>query len=481
MRRMTFVVMCAITITGISFAGWERTYGDGVNDRGNSVTQTSDGGYIIVGRKYSVVDHNDDVYLIKTNAFGDTLWTRTYGGDSNDEGYSLAQTTDGGYIIAGYTYSYGEGRSAIYLIKTDISGDTLWTRTYGGADEDFGRSVEQTTDGGYIIAGYTTSFSDTFADYDFFLVKTDALGDRIWTRTYGDLDREYAYSVVQTIDGGYVVAGRALSTDDFHNDIYIVKTDSIGDTLWTRKFGGAYDDEARSIKQTADDGYIITGRIEDHIGGCVFLTKIDPIGDTLWTRTYGGSYGYSVAQTDDDGYIIAGYGIRDIYLAKTDSSGDTLWTRSHGGPNDDCGFSVALTGDGGFIITGETFSFGCVCGCVYLIKTDSLGHTAIGEAPTARPEEIAITAFPNPFNSAVTITVSGEATSPLQIEIFDINGRMVDNVSVGAGLKLARAGGSETLPYEIIWQPDESVGSGIYLLRCKGAIGRNEIRLVYLK
>jgi hypothetical protein len=168
-----------------------------------------------------------DVYLIKVDSLGDTLWTKTYGLLLNDIGYSVQQTTDGGYIIAGETFSFGTGSSDVYLVKTDTLGNTLWTRTYGGTDWDGQPSVQQTTDGGYIIAGETFSFGSGSGDV--YLVKTDTLGDTLWTRTYGGTDDDDGYSVQQTSDSGYIIAGHTKSFGAGSNDVYLIKTSVEGE------------------------------------------------------------------------------------------------------------------------------------------------------------------------------------------------------------------------------------------------------------
>ena len=267
---------------------------------GYSVQQTTDGGFIIAGstRSFGVgTPDGDNVYLIKTNASGDTLWTRNYGGTGIDWGNAVRQTTDGGYIIAGYTESFGAGIGDVCLIRTNAAGDTLWTRTYGGIYDDWGYSVQQTTDGGYIITGGTASFGA--GDEDVYLIKTNALGDTLWTRTYGGTDIERGYSVQQTTDGGYIFAGLTYSFGAGGADVYVIATDAQGDTLWTRTYGGTGDDEGYSVQQTTDGGYIITGWTASFGAGGnnVYLIKTDAQGDTLWTRTYGGT-GY------DEGYSV---------------------------------------------------------------------------------------------------------------------------------------------------------------------------------
>ena len=253
------------------------------------------------------------------------VWKRTYGGMFDDGGYSVQQTSDGGYIIAGATYSFGAGMNDVYLIKTNASGDSLWARTYGGTLTDWGYSVQQTSDGGYIIAGGTCSFGDTLGDV--YLIKTNASGNPLWTRTYGGANQDWGYSVRQTSDGGYIIAGYTSG------DVYLIKTNSSGDTLWTRTYGGTNDDKGYSVQQTSDRGYIVAGNTYSFGSGWadVYLIKTNASGDTLWTRTYGGTnydWGKSVQQTPDGGYIVAGYttsfgaGAYDVYLIKTDANGN---------------------------------------------------------------------------------------------------------------------------------------------------------------
>ena len=421
---------------------WTKTYGGSNQDWGNSVQQTSDGGYIIAGGTASFGAGNGDVYLIKTYANGDTLWTRTYGGTNQDFSNFVRQTLDGGYIIAGGTNTFGAGNYDFYLIKTNASGGILWTRTYGGTNWDVGCSVQQTTDGGYIVAGQTNSFGNAWQVY---LIKTNATGDTLWTRTYGGTSSDEGYSVQQTSDGGYIVAGY---TDSFgnSNQVYLVKTNASGDTLWTRTCGGASWDGGYSVQQTTDGGYIVAGYTYPFgTDPQVYLIKTNASGDTLWTRTYGGAdddWGFSVQQTSDGGYIVAGYtfsfgNLYQVYLIKTNATGDTLWTRAYGGASDDGGYSVQQTTDGGYIVSGETSSFGNGYQ-VYLIKTDANGSSGVEETAGGRGVRdqglgIRVTARPNPFASFATIP-GHEAE---RFSLYDVSGRKVGTYKgdrVGEGL-----------------------------------------------
>ncbi len=367
---------------------FQRAYGGPRSDCGYSVAQTADGGYIITGSTRSFGAGSYDVWLIKTDASGDTLWTRTFGGADGDWGHSVAQTTDSGYVIAGYTTSFGAGEHDFYLVKTDANGDTIWTRTFGGTQLDYGYSVAQTADGGYVVTGYTMSFGA--GEQDVYLVKTDANGDTIWTRTFGGASRDCGYSVRQTADGGYAITGYTWSLGAGECDVQLIKTNALGEAIWTRTFGGAYTDIGYSLAQTADGGYVIAGYTASFgtSGYDVYLVKTDTSGVTMWTRTFGGAdwdQSSSVAQTADEGYVIAGRtksfgaGSYDVWLIKTDASGDTVWTRTFGGTRNDYGKSVLQTADGGYAITGGTESFGAGGEEVWLIKTDSAGTIAIAE------------------------------------------------------------------------------------------------------
>ena len=222
------VILILLLFFSVPAQAWERTYGGSYVEVGLSVQQTSDGGYIIAGGTYSFGNPGGDVYLIKTDASGDTIWTRTYGGSDWEVGRSVQETSDGGYIIAGQRGLIIDTLADVYLIKTDASGDTIWTRTYGGSKQDGGYSVQQTSDGGYIIAGWTASFSYPYVDV--YLIKTDASGDTIWTRTYGGNDADGSNSVCETSDGGYIIAGYTRSFGADEADVYLIKTDADGNS-----------------------------------------------------------------------------------------------------------------------------------------------------------------------------------------------------------------------------------------------------------
>jgi len=300
---------------------WDKTYGGAGDDFALSVEQTDDGGYIAAGATDSFGAGIVDFWVVKTDASGNLQWNKTYGGAVGEEALSVQQTSDGGYIVAGETYSFGVGRYDFWLVKTDANGNMEWNKTYGGVDYDGAWSVQQTSDGGYIAAGYTNSFGA--GAYDFWVVKTDASGTMEWNKTYGGASTDWGHSVEQTSDEGYIVAGYTCSFGLAGVHFWLVKTDAAGNMEWNKTYG-AGGEVAYSVQQTSDEGYIAAG-VTGSFGGA-WLVKTDAYGNMEWNETYSGGGADFVQQTSDGGYIFAGG-----WLAKTDANGSLVWSNDYGG------------------------------------------------------------------------------------------------------------------------------------------------------
>ena len=326
---------------------WDKTFGGVGDDKAYSLAHTSDKGYILAGSS------KNDLRLVKTDANGNMQWQRTIRGSGYNSGYSAMQTSDDGYIIAGNNF---------WLVKTDTEGIEQWSRTFRGKKFGSVSSVRQTSDGGYILAGSTKSYD--VGSYDFWLVKTDEDGNMQWDRTFEGKGRDRLNSFQQTFDGGYVLAGyiRSNRTDSY--DFWLVKTDQNGVELWNRTFGGNDRDFAYSVQLTSDGGYILTGttRSFDADHNDLLIVKTDSNGNEQWNRTIVGPNGdnrlYSILQNPEGGYVIvggtgSGGESYDVWLVGTDSDGYVQWQTTFGGTGHDVARSVLLALDGGWVVAGD--------------------------------------------------------------------------------------------------------------------------------
>ena len=309
---------------------WDKTFGGTGDDLAMSVQQTSDGGYILAGYTDSYGVGYWHFWLVKINSNGNEQWSRTFGGTF---AFSVQETADGGYILAGCTYSYSTGSYDFGLVKTDANGNEQWNKTFGGTYCDCANSVQETADGGYILAGYTESYGA--GNRDVWLVKTDSKGNEQWNKTFGGTYEDYANSVQETADGGYILAGYTESYGAGSTDGWLVKTDSDGNEQWNKTFGGTGSNIAYFVQETADGGYILAGTRYWYGAGSqdAWLVKTDANGNEQWNKTFGGSKedeAKSVQQTLDGGYILAGYtksygaGNSDFWLIKVKGEKPTI-------------------------------------------------------------------------------------------------------------------------------------------------------------
>ena len=468
MKNLLFFILCISFFPTTLFAQapdtlWTKSFGgSSVDDWGQSVQETTDGGYIITGttaRIDPVPPHDSNVWLIKTDMNGDTLWTKSFGGSNDDRGYSVKRTSDGGYIITGYTYSFGADSGNVWLVKTNANGDTLWTRTYRGNNHGIGYSVAQTSDDGYIITGRIWNVAANHVDL--WLIKTDSFGDTLWTRIFGSIGYDEGRAVQQTSDGGYIATGVTNYNSGF-GDIWLIKTDSYGDTLWTKRFDGSGDDWSYSVQQTTDGGYIVCGytRAYGVTYSDVWLIKTDSSGDTLWTKTFGRGVGYCVQQTSDEGYIISG-SWPGHSIIRTDAAGDSLWSKSFWTHYNEHCYFVQQSSDGGYIITGAIYSSATFFD-LRLIKV-APEPTAIGETPLSLIDDYLLRQnYPNPFNPATTIKYELPVGGKAELTIFNLLGQEIRTL-----VNAQQPAGAHQVQWDGRDESGKEVTSGIYFYQLK--------------
>lgn len=352
-------------------------------DQALSAEQTFDGGYIAVGWTKSYGAGDWDIYLVKTDLNGAIEWTKTYGGPGEEVDCFVHQCSDSGYIITARTNSFGVSAADVYLIKTNIDGAMQWTTSVGGSAWDEGHSVIQTSDGNLVHTGFTNSFGA--GSSDIYLIKTDILGNTLWNKAYGGTSVDHGHLVAPALDGGYLVVGETMSYGAGNYDFLLTKTDTAGNIVWTHTYGGTGDDSGWGICATSDSCYILTGITNSfgEGGKDVLLIKVDISGNIIWSKTYGNvgdDEGFFVQQTNDGGYVVTGESMQvnsdsaDVLLFKINANGIPLWTAAFGGAGDDGCQTVQTTQDHGFFLAGYTNSMGAGDWDFYLIKTDSAGR-----------------------------------------------------------------------------------------------------------
>jgi hypothetical protein len=357
---------------------WQQTYGGTNDERAYSVIQTSDGGYALLGARYYIDLLTDDFYLIKTDEQGNLELEQTYGGADREVGSSLVQTSDGGYALAGSTTSFGAGNIDFWLVKTDLEGNMMWNQTYGGTETDDVVSMVQTSDGGYALLGRTNSFGAGI--WDFWLVKTDPDGNMLWNQTYGGTEWDIPYSLIQTSDGGYTLAGYTESFGEGGKDYWLIMVDTEGNMVWNQTYGGTEADEVTAMVKTSDGGYALVGSSTSIAISGVWLVKTDADGNTVWSKRLipAGSQlsdVTSVVETSDGGYALSGDApYHSIWVIKTDANGDILFYESYEAEtgwhmSSDC---MIQASNGDYVLAGHISPVeGGIAPDVLLIKTDN--------------------------------------------------------------------------------------------------------------
>jgi hypothetical protein len=357
-----------LSCVGASSQMWSQTYGGAEDDTVYALVKTSGGGYALAGSTKSFFVGNEFFWLVKTDKYGTVQWNQSYGKSISDTAYALVETSDGGFALAGGTWSFGSSSYDFWLVKTDAYGNMEWSQTYGGTDYQIAYSLVQAGDGGYAILGYMwPSVSGTA---DFWLIKTDKFGNVEWNQTYNKANYDFGYSLVETSDGGFALAGGVWPSVGVA-DFWLAKTDRFGNMEWNQTYKEERDDGARALVVTSDGGFALTG------GGC--LVKTDASGNMEWNQTYGRGSTVSLVQMPDGGYALAGYidsydtEGNDFWLVKTDADGDMKWNQTYGGASDDRAYALVESSDGGYVLAGSTESFGAGKADLGLIKTDEYG------------------------------------------------------------------------------------------------------------
>jgi hypothetical protein len=396
---MTFLLLIALLISGIGMrvSGLtqnssleyraniivDQTFGGPETDYAYSVINTSDGGFAIAGHTSSYGAGSSDMWLVKTDATGQVEWEQYYGGTRSDYGFAVVATEDGGYAWSGGTESFGAGDSDMWLVKTNNLGEIEWNQTFGGIEDDYAFPIIHTADKGFLLFGRTHSFG--FGDSDICLVKFDSQGEIEWNQSYGGRRDDSGTDAIKTPDGGYVLVGGTDSYGSRDSDVWVVKINNLGEIEWSRIYGGENEDRAMSVILDTTGGYVVTGLTQSFGAGRrdIWLIKFNSTGYPEWSQTFGGygnDYADCVIMTSDGGYALAGRtssigtGSEDMWLVKTNSSGQMEWNQTFGGSDADVAYSVVETVENEFVLIGRTDSKGVGGTDLWLLKVKMVLH-----------------------------------------------------------------------------------------------------------
>jgi hypothetical protein len=374
-RGIQLAIYLLISVMSTSQTTFQNTYGQTLTDHAECLVQTTDGGFAVCGG----IDRFAS--LLRTNQNGDTLWIKKYGGAVSFSVFrSLLQTDDGGFVATGSTADFGHGSDDVFLVRTNSLGDTMWTRAFGDSGSEWAYDLKRTTDGGYILTGLTASTLG--ADWDLFLIRTDSMGNSMWMKRYGGTGDDYGCAIQVMPDGGFIIGGGTTSFGPGQG-IYLIRTDPIGNINWTRKILSTGQVTAIALQRDLYGGFVIVGNTA--AGAC--LIKTDTVGFIEWTGSYNGFIGTGCVQDMDSGYVISGWSagistLSNAILVKLNSGGNYVWGNIYTVGSDDNKFEAVIKISGGYAATGQADRTGTQNGEQWLVKTDSLGNSLCASYPS---------------------------------------------------------------------------------------------------
>lgn len=468
------------------YVEWMQVYGGEHQESGYSVEQTNDGGFIVAGNTYSFGAGSYDFYLVKTDSLGDIEWEKTYGTSARERAYSVQQTSDNGFIIAGSKNPASSGPYDIYVIKTDSMGNVQWDEIYGfPGHNDYCYSIRQTEDNGYIIGGQTDSVCVGISS-DIYLIKVDSIGSIQWDSRYGGESGEFGRSVILTSDGGYAIAGSTQSYGAGSSDFYLVKTDSSGCLEWDAVFGGYSWDYCNDLVETTDGGFAIVGyTMSFSVSTSMWVIKTDSSGCLEWDSVIEcdlSSEAYGICNSDEGGYVISGQlypapdELLDGCVVKLDEEGSTQWRITFGGDSNEMLRSIRQTSDGNYITVGNTGSYGPGLYNIWVVKINAEVSIQEESSVFISPDSFLLNVRPNPMRSHANISYSLYQPAHVTIVIYDISGRRICELSDNN-----QESGSNSLYWAGTDEYGQLLSDGIYFVQLE-VDGKKEVqRLVLLR
>jgi uncharacterized delta-60 repeat protein len=372
---------------------WDKTFGGAKAELARAVATLPNGGIIVAGETESKGAGWNDAWIIRLDSDGNRLWDKTFGTAKWDTAEAIATLPDGGVAIAGNTNSKGAGKSDIWVIRLDSDGNIVWDKTFGGGGSEFSRAIATLPGGGLIVAGSTDSKGAGKSDV--WVIRLDANGDMLWDKTFGGAASDTASDITVLPDGGIAVAGNTKSKGAGEDDVWVIRLDADGDTLWDKTVGSANIDIANAIEPVTGGGFTVVGRTSAKAPGKfdALVVRLDAKGNRLWAKILGGAEwdtANAITTFSDGGSIVAGNteskgaGGSDVWVIRLDSDGNILWDKTFGGASGDFSSAMTTFPGGGILLVGSTHSKGAGKSDIWVLRLEDVPGEAISEAGKAK-------------------------------------------------------------------------------------------------
>jgi hypothetical protein len=462
---------------------YTKTFGGSGNEGGGQLKSTNDGHYIMSGATNSFGSGDYDFWLLKFNLMGDSLWSKSFGGVDYDQCYNTIQTKDSGYVMIGYTNSFGSGNEDVWLVKADSTGDSLWSKTYGGTDDERGIDIIQTSDNGFIIIADTKSFGA--GNRDLWLIKTDENGDSTWSKLFGGTQDDQGLDIIKTNDGGYLIAGYTHSFTNGARDAWLLKFNASFEKQWEKHYGGAEDNILRYVLQDENDNFYMVGDNGSFQTRDLMIMKANANGDSLWMKSYNGieeDWGTGAFFDVNKNLVISAFSRPyptsnyDIWLVLANPDGDTLKTLTYGGPNWDAARGILPASDGEFFIAGETYSYGAGPSDIWLLKIQE-EISDVEEFSYQKPAVFTLEQnYPNPFNPSTTIKFTLKQRSRVELSVYNVLGQQVRNL-----VRETKPAGNYQKRWDGLDNRGQKVSSGMYFYKLNTNDYSKTLKMILMK
>ena|GEM_PF-2969220 len=389
---LLFVSLSASFVQAQSF---NKVFGGPQDEHATSVVQARDGGYVFSGYTYSYGAGKSDVWVMKVNAQGNEVWRKYFGGSDHDWPNDLIEADDGSLVLAGYTFDRKTKSNKAWIFRLESDGELRWSKTYGGAKGDEAKAIIQTSDGGFAITGFSYSFSRGASDI--WVLRLDGRGTELWQKNLGGKGEEHGHDIIETKSGNLIVVGYTRSYGNGKKDLLVMKLDNLGGGVWRKNFGGAENEEANAVLETPEGDIVVTGWTGSQGQGKLdaYILKMDKQGDLKWQLTHGSAGNdvlHDIALTPDKGYVMAGTstsfgqsGQHEMWMLKLNRDGSDGWQKKSSAPKDDFAYAVASTRDGGYIVAGASESYGQGASDMWILKMNGQGN--IEAKPPAQTQD----------------------------------------------------------------------------------------------